>query len=394
MRNLCGEMPGLTLVHSEKALLLFHAYFYGPSHGVDFECHLEVQFHIGGKVRTPLVILVPSCEEKSYRLPIQRYVSHHVRISKHPMMLVLSLPEFGSKRVCGEQPFAVAVPCLRHLYHTQVVLAVEASDKVGDVRAGEPAVAKDVLETDLVLDTSLYHLLHQLYLAHDTLLFPTGNLIVLAVSSLVLSCRLPAVESIIGILVLPAEGKIHQQLADAVREATEKTLVAPMSAVRHMREYLARHLYCVAGFDDVRVVEYEHRGKAALLEVVPYGYLCPKLAVDVVHDPAPFRPSVVQEIVEHVLVAIHKFEKRRVHVMGWIGYGKHWEHQQQLEDAQCRVETIGLRLLKTERTQIKFYILQHTRYCYDCTIFVIFSEKRCDFRENFCTFAHGLKCFV
>ena len=87
--------------------------------------------------------------------------------------------------------------------------------------------------------------------------------------------------------------------------------------------------------------------------------LLPQLAVDVVHYLAPFCPPVVKEIIEDVLVAAHEFEKRRVHIVGGIGDGEHGEHQQQLEDAQCRVKAIGLRLLKTECTQIKFYILQH-----------------------------------
>ena len=183
-------------------------------------------------------------------------------------------------------------------------------------------------------------------------------------------------------------------MADAIGEAAEKTLVAPVLTMRHMGEYPAHHLYCVAGLDDVRVVKYENGREAAFLEIAPNGYLRPQLTIDIVHYLAPFCPTVVKEIIEDVLVAAHKFEKWRVHIVGRVGDGEHGEHQQQLEDAQCRVKAIGLRLLKTKWAQIKFYILQHKRNCSDCTVSVIFSEKRGDFRENFCNFAYGLKCFV
>ena len=119
-----------------------------------------------------------------------------------------------------------------------------------------------------------------------------------------------------------------------------------MAAVRHVREYLAHHLYAAAGLDDVRVVENEHRGQFALPVVAPDGDLRPQLAVDVVHDLAPLRLPVVQEPVEHVLVAAYELEKRRVCIVCGICHAEAREHQQQLKDAQRGIEAVGPWLFK------------------------------------------------
>lgn len=211
---------------------------------------------------------------------------------------------------------------------------------------GEPAVTEHIPELYVVLYAALCHFLHQFYLAHDALLLAAGYLGGLVLHGLVLSGGLPAVQAEFGILVLAAEGEVHQQLADAVAQAAEQALVAPVAAVRHVREYPAHHLYAVAGLDDVRVVEDEHRGQLALLVVAPDGDLSPQLAVDVVHDLAPLRLPVVQELIEHVLVAAHKPEKGRVSVACGIGNAEAREHQQQLKDAQRGIEAVGPWLFK------------------------------------------------
>lgn len=107
-----------------------------------------------------------------------------------------------------------------------------------------------------------------------------------------------------------------------------------------MREYPAHHLYAAAGLDDVRVVEDEHRGQLALPVVAPDRDLRPQLAVDVVHDLASLRLPVVQELVEHVLVAAHELEKRRVCIVSGIGHAEAREHQQQLKDAQRGIQAV------------------------------------------------------
>jgi hypothetical protein len=101
-----------------------------------------------------------------------------------------------------------------------------------------------------------------------------------------------------------------------------------MAAARHMREYLAHHLYGTARLDDVRVVKDKHYRKVALLVVTPDGYLRPQLAVDIVHDLAPLCTAVVKEVVEYVLMTAHEIEERAVCVVCRISDRETGEHQQ------------------------------------------------------------------
>lgn len=231
--------------------------------------------------------------------------------------------------------------------------------EIDDINTGEPAVADHVFKLYPVLYAPPDHLLHQLDLAHVAFLLPAGNLGILAVHGLVLSCGLLPAESVFGSLVLPAQGEVHQQLADSVREAAEEPLVAPVAAARDMGEYLADKLYGTAGLDDVRVVKDEYYWQVALLMVTPDGDLLPELTVDVVHDLAPSGPSVVEEIVEYVLVAAGIPEKRGFCIVGGIGNAETGEQQKELQHTQCRIKTVGLRLLETERTGIKLYSLHY-----------------------------------
>lgn len=294
-------------------------------------------------------------------------------------MPVLRFPQPGCQRVCRQCLAMPYILCLGHLNHSQIVLPVHGSHEIDDAGAGEPAVTEHVFKLYRMLYATLYHLLHQFDLAHVALLLPAGNLGILTVCGPVLARGLPPVESIFGSLVLPAQGEVHQQLADTVRQTAEQPLVAPVAAARDMREYLADKLYGAACLDDVRVVKDEYNRQVALLMVTPYGDLLPKLAVDVVHDLAPSDPSIVEEVVEYILVAAGKPEKGRVCVVGWIGNAETGEQQKKLKHAQCRIEAVGLRLPETERTGIKLYSLHHAVNGVECIVFTTFLEKRGDF---------------
>ena len=182
----------------------------GPPHGVYSEGPPEFQLHVGGDVGAPLFLAVPAGEEQAYRLAVECHVGDHVCVAEHPVAVVLRLPEAGRQGAGGEHLLAVAIASLRHLNHAQVELAVQPPYEVDDVRAGEPAVAEHITELYAVLHAALYHFLHQLCLAHDALLLAAGYLSILTLHGLVLAGGLPAVQAEAGLLVLTAEGEVHQ----------------------------------------------------------------------------------------------------------------------------------------------------------------------------------------
>ena len=182
----------------------------GPPHGVYSEGPPEFQLHVGGDVGTPFVLAVPAGEEQSDGLAAECHVGDHVCVAEHPVAVPLLLPETGRHGAGGEHLLAVTVACLRHLDHAQVVLAAQPPYEIDDVRAGEPAVAEHIPELYAVLYAALYHFLHQLCLAHDALLLAAGYLSILTLHRLVLAGGLPAVQAEAGLLVLTAEGEVHQ----------------------------------------------------------------------------------------------------------------------------------------------------------------------------------------
>ena len=213
------KLYSLTTLHND--ILVIIAHLYGPPHGIYSERPPEFQLHVGGDVGAPLVLAVPAGEEHADGLSAERHVRDHVCVTEHPVAVGLRLPQTGRDGAGGEHLLAVAVACLRHLNHAQVVLAVQPPYEVDDVRAGEPAVAEHITELYAVLHAALYHFLHQLCLAHDALLLAAGRLSILTLHRLVLAGGLPAVQAEVSLLVLTAEGDVHQQLADAVAQAAE-----------------------------------------------------------------------------------------------------------------------------------------------------------------------------
>lgn len=105
-----------------------------------------------------------------------------------------------------------------------------------------------------------------------------------------------------AIVALPAfltnDGKVEQHLADAVGDAEEESLEAEDAAVFKMGVDTSDVLHTPACLGEVRIIN--HQAGIFRLVVTADDDLRPKLADNMVHQLAPVRATIVEELIEHI----------------------------------------------------------------------------------------------
>ncbi len=177
--DLRGEVPHLVLAQSEVSLTLLKDNFQGPTSGVNPVGFEEVELPIGGNESVPLSPLVTLAEEQTDVSACKADIDSDVPASQTAAILApfLRMVKESDDLVSGELLTFIYVLRLAHLDHTKVVAPdVTGSDEQDDFCTGEPAVGQHIVEMDLALDNTTYHLNHQGNLALIVFLNAHGSM--------------------------------------------------------------------------------------------------------------------------------------------------------------------------------------------------------------------------
>ena len=304
---LCREVVRLALAKSEQSLAFLEDDFLGPAPGVNPVCLEEAKPEVSREQTAPRSALAAAYEEEPDMRVGEDNVGTHVPASE--LAAVLLLTPFaqllddgrGSKILALEAVLGFSL--LTDLYHPYVVAPdMAGADELDNPGACEPAVSQHVAEAYLMLDSPADHFYGEVYLAHR-ILVKTGLDGNVPVPLYTVSCGelLPAHAVVALPALLAKDAEVEQHLADAVGDAEEESLEAEDAAVLKMRVDASDILHAAACLGEVRVIN--HQAGVVRPVVAADDDLRPKLADNVVHQPAPVCTAVVEKLVEHVFTA-------------------------------------------------------------------------------------------
>ena len=306
-RNLRGEVPHLVLAQSEVSLTLLEDDFQGPTSGVNPVGFEEVELPVCGNESVPLAPLVTLAEEQTDVAACKADIDGDVPASQSAAILaaLFRMVEESDELVSGVLLTFIYVLRLAHLDHSEIVAPdVTGGDEQDDFCTGEPAVSHHIVKVYLALDNTAYHLNHQGNLALVVLLDALGSMGAFRMLLGKTRIKLPLLQTVVALLAfLTDNGKVEQQLADAVSDADEQALEAERHRVRHMRVYLADKLRLDTTLGIVRVIDHQADRLRAFTRPVLLG-LIPELERNGGQDFAPVIRLIGDKPVEHVLPAV------------------------------------------------------------------------------------------
>ena len=306
----CGklrcEVPGLALAHTQQPLGFLEEDLEGPAHGINPIGFQELQGEVGRHYSIPGLLF--SLHK------IETYIcARKANVSGNILTANLAAPSGftpGFKQIdqCpgGEfLPFKTVFcnSLLPDLDHTQVMaLDVPGTYEANHLRAGEPAVGKQVVKADALSNGSLYHGYHQLDLALPVLFCPryNGGRFISILGKPRFELLVAHAEVVLPAL-LPEDGEVEDELALAIRDAQKERFETKDRLVSQVGIDPTDVFNTPSRFGKVGIVH--HQANSLMLVVTSHANLVPYLNGEVVEYLAPIINFVVYETVENILFA-------------------------------------------------------------------------------------------
>ncbi len=170
------------------------------------------------------------------------------------------------------------------------------------LRAGEPAVGKQVVKADALSNGSLYHGYHQLDLALPVLFCPryNGGGFISIFGKPRFELLVAHAEVVLPAL-LPEDGEVEDELALAIRDAQKERFETKDRLVSQVGIHPADVFNTPSCFGKVGIVH--HQAHSLMFVVTSHANLVPYLNGEVVEYLAPIINFVVYETVENILFA-------------------------------------------------------------------------------------------
>ena len=302
--NLGREVGRLAFPKPQQSLALLEDDLLGPASGIKPVCLEESQREIRCKQSAPWSPLAATNEEEPDMRVGKDDIGTYVPASELTAVLLLtpfvqSLDDGRSRNILALEAVS-GLALLTDLYHSDIVaLDMTGADELDNLSACEPAVCQHIAKAYLLPDSPAYHLYGEVNLAHRILVKAGLDGIVLIPLYAVSSGELLLAHPIVALPALFAkDAEVEQHLADTVSDAEEETLEAEDAAMLEMRVDTPDVLHAATRLGEVRVVN--HQAGIVRLMVTADDDLRPELADDMVHQPAPVRTAIVEELIEHV----------------------------------------------------------------------------------------------
>ena len=266
--DLRGEVAHLVLPKSQVLLPFFEYDFQGPTHRVNPVGFNEIELSVGGYESIPLGPLSAFAEKQSYVSSGKGDIHCDIVASQTLAVLasLLGVVEKSDELIGGKLLPIIRVLGAAHLNHAKVVaLDMAGGNEPDNLSTGEPTVSQYIVEVNLLLDNTLYHLYHKGNLTLVVLFDTLGCLGVFCVLLCETGIKLLLLQAVVLFLAFLAdEGEVYQHLALAVGDAEEECLEAKHHGMRYMREHLTDELCLHTALGIVCVINHKAYGTGGL----------------------------------------------------------------------------------------------------------------------------------